>query len=87
MNETVLHMPRKNGKGFEMAIMICEMINKNMRVLVGSQEIAPIVRCKECVKRETGECPCNSTGDPYLDWKPDDMWFCADGKRKDGDSK
>ena len=59
-------------------------------ILAGIEESVSsgeLVRCKACAKRETGECPCNSTGDPYLDWNPDDMWFCADGKRKDGDGK
>lgn len=41
-----------------------------------------IVMCKDCVNSETSRCPCHSSGDPYIDWDPDDDWFCADGERK-----
>ena len=46
------------------------------------KEQPEIIRCKDCVKRETSACPCSSTGDPHLDWVPDDDWFCADGERR-----
>ena len=41
-----------------------------------------IVLCKDCMKRDKSACPCSSTGDQYLDWTPDDDWFCADGEAK-----
>jgi hypothetical protein len=42
-----------------------------------------VVRCKDCVNSGTSRCPCHSSGDPYIDWNPDDDWFCADGERKE----
>ncbi len=41
-----------------------------------------IVRCKICKHRSTSQCPCQSAGDPYYTWDPDDDWFCADGERR-----
>ena len=51
----------------------------------GYEQRQELVRCKDCVKRETSACPCSSSGDPYIDWKPDDEWFCADGEAKKND--
>ena len=45
-----------------------------------------IVRCKDCVNRGTSRCPCHYSGDPYIDWTPDDDWFCADGERRTDDA-
>ena len=42
-----------------------------------------LVRCKDCVNSGTSRCPCHYSGDPYIDWNPDDDWFCADGERKE----
>ena len=41
-----------------------------------------VVRCKDCVNSGTSRCPCHYSGDPYIDWNPDDNWFCADGERR-----
>ena len=41
-----------------------------------------IVRCKGCINNGTSRCPCHYSGDPHIDWEPDDDWFCADGERK-----
>lgn len=41
-----------------------------------------IVRCKNCKRRSTSQCPCQSAGDPYYTWDPDNDWFCADGERR-----
>ena len=40
-----------------------------------------VIRCKDCVNNGTSRCPCHYSGDPYIDWNPDDDWFCADGTR------
>lgn len=42
-------------------------------------DAVPVVRCRECVKREF--CRTSNT------WAvaPSDDWFCADGERKGGD--
>lgn len=49
-------------------------------------ERTEVVRCKDCEYHgwQHPECPCNSSGDPYLIWEPEDDWYCADGKRKEG---
>lgn len=46
--------------------------------------IKEIVLCKDCIHQDgkDGQCPVQNTGDPFYDSKPDDDWFCADGKRK-----
>ena len=43
-----------------------------------------IVRCKDCGKRFSSECPL-VRADPYETLDSDDDWFCADGMRKDRD--
>ena len=48
--------------------------------------IGELVRCKDCKHNpkkdeHTTKCPCSTTGDPFLDWIPDDNWFCAEGER------
>lgn len=45
----------------------------------------PLVRCKDCKYHDglDGQCPVQSTGDPFYDYKPDDNWFCADGERRE----
>ena len=60
-----------------------EMQKENDELKAGRTEI---VRCKDCEYHggKDYHCPCNSTGDPFLDWVPDEDWFCADGKRKEG---
>ena len=45
-----------------------------------------VARCKDCIynpkkDEHTTQCPCSTTGDPFLDWIPDDNWFCAEGER------
>lgn len=47
-----------------------------------------VARCKDCIynpkkDEHTTQCPCSTTGDPFLDWIPDDNWFCADGEREE----
>ena len=42
-----------------------------------------LIRCKDCKKHFTSACPCCSSGDPYIDWIPEENWFCADGERKE----
>lgn len=47
--------------------------------------VAELVRCKGCKHRDgkDGQCPVQSTGDPFYDYKPDDNWYCADGERRE----
>lgn len=57
-----------------------------------------IVRCKYCKHRPTGtganhdlefpddECPCQCE-DYWYSWIPKDDWFCASGKRKEGETE
>ena len=48
----------------------------------GKLSMPEIVRCKECINNGTSRCPCHYSGDPHIDWEPDDNWFCADGERR-----
>lgn len=41
-----------------------------------------LVRCKDCVNKGTSRCPCYYSGDPYIDWEPNDDWYCADGEKE-----
>lgn len=41
-----------------------------------------IVRCKDCKRRGTYDCPVYVGGDGMCS-EPDD-WYCADGERKEG---
>ena len=44
-----------------------------------------LVRCKDCKHRdgEDGQCPLQTTGDPYLDTYPQNNFYCADGERRE----
>lgn len=53
-------------------------------------DAVPIVRCKDCKHRPTGEnrddlefpddkCPCKCE-DYWYSWKPSDNWFCGNGE-------
>ncbi len=61
-------------------------------------DVEEVVRCRECVHRPKdpdgvgwgfslefpdGMCPCRCE-DGWYSWYPDDNWFCANGKRKEG---
>ena len=41
-----------------------------------------VIRCKDCKRRGTYQCPVYVGGDGMCS-EPDD-WFCADGERKEG---
>ena len=47
-----------------------------------------LVRCKDCKHRdgEDGQCPLQTTGDPYLDTYPQNNFYCGDGERKVDDT-
>lgn len=72
----------------------------NCPLIEVSEDVQPIVRCKDCVYRPYYE-PSNSRSvsdlvfpdfnpcpcrveDAWYSWMPDDDWFCAYGKRMDG---
>ena len=64
------------------AFCLCQRwILKDAIALLKEQEA--VVRCKDCKNNGKSQCPLCSTGDPYLDSKPNDNWYCADGKLKD----
>lgn len=48
-----------------------------------------IVRCKDCKHRdgEDGQCPLQTTGDPYLDTYPQNNFYCAYGERREDDAE
>lgn len=81
-----LNEARNNGTGVARVMNstlseMLEVVNKEIKA-----DKVEIVRCKNCEHYggKDHQCPCNSTGDPYLDWIPDEDWFCGDGKRKEG---
>ena len=47
-----------------------------------------LVRCKDCKHRDgkDGQCPLQTTGDPYLDTYPQNNFYCGDGERKVDDT-
>lgn len=47
-------------------------------------DVVEVVRCKECKHRdgEDGQCPLQTTGDPYLDTYPQNNFYCGDGERR-----
>ena len=49
-----------------------EVVNRNIK-----DGMAEVVRCKDCIYQDgkDGQCPVQSTGDPFYDSKPDDNWF------------
>ena len=60
-------------------------------------DVVEVVRCKDCVHRPKGTnkhdlefpdyvCPCQCD-DFWYSWMPPDDWWCASGKRKEGDAK
>lgn len=46
---------------------------------INSEIKGELVRCRECIRRGTYDCPIYVGGDGDKD-SPDD-WFCADGER------
>lgn len=54
---------------------------EGMKELLKEQKT--VVRCKDCINSGTSRCPCHYSGDPYIDWDPDDDWYCADGEAKE----
>ena len=66
-----------------------EQMDNNLTTLFSTTIIiGELVQCKDCrhnpkKDKHSTECPCSTTGDPFLDWIPDDNWFCADGEREE----
>ena len=50
------------------------------RLIAPFHDVEPVVRCKDCKKRNSWECWQYFFGRIKI---PDD-WFCADGVRKEG---
>lgn len=66
---------------------IYEMGWNDLKSKMEEMDIVPVVRCKDCKYRPKKDgyfndfCPCATTGDPYLDWIPEDDWYCASGEK------
>ena len=65
-------------------LKVPDIVNTVLDAL-NDEDIVEVVRCKECEHRdgEDGQCPLQSTGDPYLDTYPQNDFYCADGERRD----
>ena len=48
-------------------------------------DAVPVVRCKDCLKRNTADCPMSDAFEsyPFYDTKDDD--FCSYGERREGE--
>lgn len=69
-----------------------EKITKHDYILVdkilsrfSTADVVEVVRCKDCKYRDglDGQCPVQSTGDPFYDYIPDDNWYCGSGERRE----
>lgn len=68
-----------DGKGL-CRVIFAEDFERSMQTFDGNA--IEIVRCRDCAKRRTGECPMDQ-GYPWLMSDPDD--FCSRGVRIGGD--
>ena len=48
-------------------------------------DAVPVIRCKDCIRSYDDLCGLCCTYGPYLDCIVQPEFYCADGKRKDGD--
>lgn len=65
----------EKGKTFDVFIpQECDL-GKCKKVIIRGKEFVPVVRCKDCKKRDNCE----------IDWqyRQSHNWYCADGERKD----
>ena len=49
-------------------------------------DVVEVVRCKDCKKANTDECPISYWDDDWGKWRisyAGDNWFCADGERRE----
>ena len=47
--------------------------------------VTAVVRCKDCIHSYDDLCGLSCTCGPYVDCVVQPEFYCADGKRKDGD--
>ena len=62
---------------------IVELHEEEADELMDDHWVGELVRCKDCKRRGTYDCPVYVGGDG-MSSEPDD-WFCADGERKAND--
>lgn len=58
-----------------------EIVDAVIKQLSSDGTLVAVVRCRECIHRDgkDGQCPVQSTADPFYDYEPDDNWYCGDG--------
>lgn len=73
--------PSERTSNGDMFCRICfRCFNKDGEYKQNKQtDIVAVVRCKDCVKREYDNCPFNEFSEFY---KPDDDFYCAEGRLK-----
>ena len=83
LEETEIMLKQAVDRGGEMAVMgAFKCLNNVTDALALLKEQEAVVRCKDCKRRGTYDCPVYVGGDGMCS-EPDD-WFCADGERKEG---
>lgn len=59
--------------------------DSTLRTSTIKKELVEVVRCKDCKYRDPEDHKCDCGHDIKWQLPRGDKWFCADGKRKDGD--
>ena len=90
-----LHKGAINQKEYEKLMRKLDLIDIVNGLKPDRVEVALVVRCKDCKYMPTGDganhdlefpedfkCPCQCE-DFWYSWKPDDNWFCGNGKRRE----
>ena len=60
---------------------IVELKEEEADELMSEHWISELVRCRECIRRGTYNCPIYVGGD--ADHGSPDDWYCADGERRE----
>ena len=70
------------NESFECEIPANSISKEDMQKILGG---IPIIRCKNCKRQHDihdYEYPYHTSGDPFIDYDPEDNFFCALGELK-----
>lgn len=67
--------------------VICDSCAGELKhwIIGDEMDAVPVVRCKDCIHSYDDLCGLSCTCGPYVDCVVQPEFYCADGKRKDGD--